>query len=155
MLLPSATVFLLLLCNDTAVLGPWVNSKRLNVFTGAVIAVLVVLSIILTAATVYPDISGAMIVRILVGGCGLALAVYVAMELLRKSRGATAANDASALDKPARKALRNTWHMSPLEDLPASPHLTLSTRVWMGVLRGYLIVAVGLVIVKVVQMAIH
>jgi hypothetical protein len=24
-LLPSATVFLLLLCNDTAVLGPWAN----------------------------------------------------------------------------------------------------------------------------------
>src|ERR1700676_5192988 len=35
-LLPSATVFLLLLCNDKAVLGPWANSKKLNVFTGAV-----------------------------------------------------------------------------------------------------------------------
>ena len=31
-LLPSATVFLLLLCNDKDVLGPWVNSRRLNVF---------------------------------------------------------------------------------------------------------------------------
>ncbi|MDW9253969.1 natural resistance-associated macrophage family protein [Burkholderia thailandensis] len=27
-LLPSATVFLLLLCNDKAVLGPWVNSRN-------------------------------------------------------------------------------------------------------------------------------
>ncbi|MFM0751587.1 divalent metal cation transporter, partial [Paraburkholderia sediminicola] len=44
-LLPSATVFLLLLCNDKAVLGPWVNSKKLNLFTGAVIWVLVMLSI--------------------------------------------------------------------------------------------------------------
>ena len=154
-LLPSATVFLLLLCNDKAVLGPWVNSKRLNVFTGAVIAVLVVLSIILTAATVYPEISGATIVRILVGGCGLAAAVYVAAEISRKSRGTAAANDAPALNKPALKVLRNTWRMSPLEDLPAPQHLTLTTRVWMGVLRGYLVVAVGLVIVKVVQMAIH
>ncbi|MFP3276695.1 MAG: NRAMP family divalent metal transporter [Paraburkholderia sp.] len=154
-LLPSATVFLLLLCNDQAVLGPWVNSKKLNVFTGAVIAVLVVLSVVLTAATVYPDISGATIVRILVGGCGLAVAVYAAVELSRKSRGTAAANDAPALNKPALKALRNTWRMSPLEDLPAPQHLTLSTRVWMGVLRGYLIVAVGLVMVKVVQMAIH
>ena len=32
-LLPSATVFLLLLCNDRAVLGPWVNGPRLNAFT--------------------------------------------------------------------------------------------------------------------------
>ncbi|MFC5430720.1 Nramp family divalent metal transporter [Paraburkholderia denitrificans] len=154
-LLPSATVFLLLLCNDKAVLGPWVNSKKLNVFTGAVIAVLVVLSIILTAATVYPDISGAAIMKILVGGCGLAAAVYAAVELSRKSRGTTATHDELALNKPALKELRNTWRMSPLEDLPAPQHLTLSTRVWMGVLRIYLVVAVGLVIVKVVQMAIH
>ncbi|MFP4900346.1 Nramp family divalent metal transporter [Paraburkholderia sp. BR14261] len=154
-LLPSATVFLLLLCNDKAVLGPWVNSKRLNVFTGAVIAVLVVLSIILTAATVFPDISGAAIVKILVGGCGLAAAVYAAVELSRKLRGGTVGHDAAPLNKPALKELRNTWRMAPLEDLPAPQHLTLSTRVWMGVLRTYLVVAVGLVIVKVVQMAIH
>src|SRR6185312_4581484 len=61
-LLPGATVFLLLLCNDKAVLGPWVNSKRLSLFTGAVIWVLVVLSIVLTAATVFPDMSGDTIV---------------------------------------------------------------------------------------------
>src|ERR1019366_7740354 len=34
-LLPSATVFLLLLCNDKAVLGPWANGKWVNLFTGA------------------------------------------------------------------------------------------------------------------------
>ena len=31
MLLPSATVFLLLLCNDREVLGPWSNAPWLNV----------------------------------------------------------------------------------------------------------------------------
>ncbi len=36
-LLPSATVFLLLLCNDKAVVGPWSNGPKLNVFTGAII----------------------------------------------------------------------------------------------------------------------
>ncbi|MEX3894167.1 NRAMP family divalent metal transporter [Paraburkholderia sp. BR10954] len=154
-LLPSATVFLLLLCNDKAVLGPWVNSKKLNVFTGAVIAVLVVLSIILTAATVYPDISGAAIIKILAGGCGLATALYAVVELSRKLRGGTVGRDAAPVSKPALKELRNTWRMPPLEDLQAPQHLTLSTRVWMGVLRTYLVVAVGLVIVKVVQTAIH
>ena len=34
----GATVFLLLLCNDKAVLGPWRNGPWLNLFTGAVIA---------------------------------------------------------------------------------------------------------------------
>src|ERR1700732_4573801 len=58
-LLPSATVFLLLLCNDKAVLGPWINSRRVNLFTGAVIAVLVMLSIILTASVLFPDAASA------------------------------------------------------------------------------------------------
>ncbi len=39
-LLPSATVFLLLLSNDREVLGPWVNSRTMNLFTGVVVAVL-------------------------------------------------------------------------------------------------------------------
>ncbi|CAH2934223.1 MAG: Manganese transport protein MntH [uncultured Paraburkholderia sp.] len=154
-LLPSATVFLLLLCNDKAVLGPWVNSRKVNVFTGAVIAVLVVLSIILTAATVYPDISGAAILKILVVGCAVGAAIYATVELSRKLRGRAGADDGLPLSRIALKESRNTWRMPPLEDLPAPQHLSLSTRVWMGVLRTYLVVAVGLVIVKVVQMAIH
>ena len=43
-LLPSASVFLLLLCNDKDVLGPWVNGPKTNAFTAAVVAVLVTLS---------------------------------------------------------------------------------------------------------------
>jgi hypothetical protein len=42
--------------------------------------------------------------------------------------------------------------MPPLEALPA-PKLSLSKWVWMGVLRVYLVAAVVLVAVKVVQMA--
>ena len=64
-LLPSATVFLLLLCNDRAVLGPWVNGRFINLLTGVVIAVLLLLSVILTAAVVYPAITGAQIIAIL------------------------------------------------------------------------------------------
>jgi Mn2+/Fe2+ NRAMP family transporter len=32
-LLPSASVFLLLLCNDKEVLGPWVNGRKTNLFS--------------------------------------------------------------------------------------------------------------------------
>jgi NRAMP (natural resistance-associated macrophage protein)-like metal ion transporter len=148
-LLPSATVFLLLLCNDRAVLGPWVNSLRLNIFTGAVIWVLVMLSIILTASVMYPDITGATILDVLAGGTLLAVVAATAMLLLRK-RGINAWAD--GLTASLQKAPRDTWRMPPLADLPA-PNLTLSKRVWMGVLRGYLIVAVALVVVKVVQVA--
>ena len=149
-LLPSATVFLLLLCNDKAVLGPWVNSKKLNVFTGAVIWVLVMLSIILTASVMYPDITGETILETLAGGTLLAVVGYAATAGIRKLRRETADVDGHTYPKGAR----DTWRMPPLDELPP-PNLTLAKRVWMGVLRGYLLLAVALVIVKVVQMTLR
>jgi NRAMP (natural resistance-associated macrophage protein)-like metal ion transporter len=153
-LLPSATVFLLLLCNDKAVLGPWVNSKRLNVFTGAVIAVLVVLSIILTAATVFPDISSTAIIAMLVGGIALFAAGYAGVEVMRRTGRASGPAKSGAAIGADERVLRGNWRMPPLDELPP-PRLTFATRLWMGSLRGYLVLAVGLVIVKVVQMAMH
>ena len=159
-LLPSATVFLLLLCNDRAVLGPWVNSKKLNFFTGAVVWVLVMLSIILTASVLYPDITGEAIIEVLAGGTLLAVVGYVATVTVRRLRlastdaAASAIAQASDSEQQFSKEARNTWRMPPLEELPA-PQLTLSKRIWMGVLRGYLIVAVALVVVKVVQMTLQ
>ncbi|HEV3422494.1 MAG TPA: NRAMP family divalent metal transporter [Paraburkholderia sp.] len=148
-LLPSATVFLLLLCNDKAVLGPWANSKKLNLFTGAVIWVLVMLSIILTASVMYPDITGETILEVLAGGTLLAIVGYATTVGLRKLRRETADGEVQTYPKGAR----DTWRMPPLDELPP-PNLTLAKRVWMGVLRGYLLLAVALVIVKVVQMTL-
>jgi hypothetical protein len=152
-LLPSATVFLLLLCNDKAVLGPWVNSKKLNLFTGAVVWVLVMLSIILTASVVYPDITGRTILEVLGGGTLLAIAGFAGTVVLRNLRREPAAEAAHDDRTAAPKEARETWRMPPLDELPA-PKVTLSSRIWMGVLRGYLVVAVALVIVKVVQMTL-
>jgi hypothetical protein len=47
---------------------------------------------------------------------------------------------------------RNTWQMPPLSQLPPA-RLTTLNRVWLIVLRGYLIVAAGLVLVRIVQLA--
>ena len=55
-LLPSASVFLLLLCNDREVLGPWVNRPWLNAVATFIIGVLLVMSLILVATTVFPNI---------------------------------------------------------------------------------------------------
>src|ERR1700721_29630 len=48
-LLPSATVFLVLLCNDRVVLGPWVNTVRQNIVAWVIVWSLVLLSLALTA----------------------------------------------------------------------------------------------------------
>jgi Mn2+/Fe2+ NRAMP family transporter len=147
-LLPSATVFLLLLCNDRAVLGPWTNGTKVNIFTGGVIAALVMLSVILTASVLFPDISGAHIVAVLVGGSVLALAVTLSVRLIERRR------DAPALEEePISLAQRDTWRMPPLDELPRA-QLTLLSRTWLIVLRGYLIVAAGLVVVRIAQLIV-
>src|SRR5271155_4377701 len=55
-LLPSATVFLVLLCNDRAVLGPWVNTVRQNIVAWVIVWSLVLLSLALTATTFFPSL---------------------------------------------------------------------------------------------------
>jgi Mn2+/Fe2+ NRAMP family transporter len=150
-LLPSATVFLLLLCNDKAVLGPWVNGRWLNLFTGAVIWVLVMLSMILTAATVFPDMTGETILAILGGGSVLGVVGFGALALPGRGGFRKATANGPALQAHLR-AIRATWRMPPLAALPPAG-LSLGKRVWMGILRAYLIAAVILVAVKVVQVA--
>ncbi len=141
-LLPGATVFLLLLCNDKAVLGPWVNGPKLNLFTGAVVAVLVMLSIILTASVFYPDISEIVIIAILGGGSALALLAAIGVRLAQPREA-----------EPIDRSQRDTWRMPPLAALPPA-RLTPLNRFWLIVLRGYLAVAGVLVLARIVQLAL-
>ena len=148
-LLPSATVFLLLLCNDRHILGPWINSTRLNLFTGAVVAGLVMLSVILTASVLFPDLSEQWIIGILVGGSLLALAVTAAVklyEMLSHGRASSRFKHKPPLFD------RDTWRMPRLDRLPPA-RLSPLSRIWMLVLRGYLVVAAGLVLLRIVQLA--
>jgi Mn2+/Fe2+ NRAMP family transporter len=148
--LPSATVFLLLLCNDKAVLGPWVNSKPMNIFTGAVIWVLVMLSVILTSSVAFPNIGSNVILGILGGGSAMAAVVYLITVLMAASKRRAETDGAVRVYS---KEEREAWRMPPLSELPA-PTLTLAKRFWMGVLRGYLVLAVALFIVKLAQMTV-
>ena len=147
-LLPSATVFLLLLCNDQAVLGPWVNSRKLNVFTAAVIAVLVMLSVILTASVLFPSITGTQIIGVLVGGSALTVAMAIVVKVYERWRGGPVAQTARV-----EQGSRESWRMPALASL-APAKLTLLNRIWMLVLRGYLLVAAGLLLAKLVQLAL-
>ena len=142
-LLPSASVFLLLLCNDRAVLGPWVNGPRTNAFTAAVVGVLVTLSVILTTSVLFPDLTAGTITDIMAAcaGCGALVAGYV---LLRRRRGAAA---------PVDRSGREEWRMPPLETLP-KPAFSTGHKAGMAALRGYLLAAMVLVVVKLVQMAL-
>ena len=160
-LLPSATVFLLLLCNDKAVLGPWVNSTKVNVFTGAVIAVLIMLSTVLTASVVFPDLGSGAILAILGVGTGVSglVGLGMAVRALRNRRTEPAAiqDDANATIEtapaPVEVVDKASWRMPPLA-LLARPELSLARRAGLALMWVYLVMACGLVVVRVAQLAL-
>jgi NRAMP (natural resistance-associated macrophage protein)-like metal ion transporter len=144
-LLPSATVFLLLLCNDRDVLGPWTNPRWLNVVASVIIGVLLLLSLVLVITTLFPEADAAaatiglgLLVVLGLGGLGV-----LAMRATRRSPHPP---DGLALD-------RDTWRMPPLPELPR-PVWSTSRKTGMLALRGYLVIAALLLGVKVVQIAL-
>jgi Mn2+/Fe2+ NRAMP family transporter len=156
-LLPAATVFLLMLCNDRSVLGPWANGRKTNVFTGAVIAVLITLSMVLTASVLYPAITAGQIEAIMAAGAVTALAVGAGW-LIRGAtqRGAVPRAITARLPVPptANLADKMAWRMPPLSQLPV-PVITGGRKWGLMGLRGYLAVAMIGVILKIVMLAVH
>ena len=143
-LLPSATVFLVLLCNDREVLGPWVNRPWLNAVAAVIVGLLVMLSLILAATTLFPELDAVRFAEVL----GIVLvASLTGMGLLgllqRRRRGAN--TEVVRLDP-------NTWQMPPLEELER-PVWGLPRKIGMFTLRAYLLIAVILLVVKTVQIA--
>jgi Mn2+/Fe2+ NRAMP family transporter len=144
-LLPSATVFLLLLCNDRAVLGPWVNRRPTNIFTSTVIAILITLSVILTASVLFPAITSGQIVDITIA-CAVVSVLFGAVLLVRRRRAELPVEDPEFED-------RNNWRMPPLNRLTA-PAISGGRKAGLTALRLYLLIAMVLVIFKVVETAL-
>jgi Mn2+/Fe2+ NRAMP family transporter len=162
-LLPAATVFLLMLCNDKAVLGPWVNTAKTNAFTGAVIAALITLSVVLTASVMFPAITASAIFAIMGTCAAVALAGggFALAAARRRSRagaaaaggvgtGGTGGGAAAGALSPADKL---NWRMPPLDELQA-PVIRGARRVGLLGLRGYLAIAMIMVVVKIVEAAL-
>ena len=145
-LLPSATVFLLLLCNDKAVLGPWVNRPWLNAVATTIVSVLFVLSLILMTTTVFPHVD---VVALLAGlGAALALVLVLAGGLYLRAVVRRPPPDA---DEQARRV---NWRMPPLA-LLERPTWSRGRTATMVLMYGYLVVAVAMLLVKAVQLGGH
>jgi Mn2+/Fe2+ NRAMP family transporter len=149
-LLPSATVFLLLLCNDRAVLGPWVNKRGTNAFTGVVIALLIMLSLILIASVVIPHITAHQILLIMAGFAALALVAVVAMLVHGRGSGPATADAAAG---PAGNETRENWRMPALAMLAPAP-MSKARRLGMTGMWVYLAIAMSAVVLRIVQTAL-
>ena len=146
-LLPSATVFLLLLCNDRAVLGPWRNKAWLNVLSCIIISILVLLSLILMATTVFPAVNVTRVALIggAVLGAGLLGLGAVSLRGRHGARGVTVVEEGSTIPK-------SQWTMPPLALLERPP-ATRARSLALGAMWAYLVLSAVLLIVKAAQLA--
>jgi Mn2+/Fe2+ NRAMP family transporter len=141
-LLPSATVFLLLLCNDREVLGPLVNPRWLNVLAAAVVGALLGLSALLTATTIAPRIPLAPAVT----GLAITIAVLAVCAAATALRTRPAPTQSGTAD-------HRTWTMPPIESL-RPPARSAWRTLGLVVLRCYLFAAIAVLAARAVQIAL-
>ena len=103
---------------------------------------LVLLSVILTASVLIPDLGATAMLWILGGGLGIALLGWIAQQLIAPVRAV-----------PIDRTGRDDWRMPPLDAL-APATLRRGEKLWLTVLRLYLVVAGGLVLIRIGQLAL-
>ncbi|MDE3065129.1 MAG: divalent metal cation transporter [Acidobacteriota bacterium] len=140
LMLPSTTIFVLLLANDRAALGPWVNARWLNAVAVVIVVVLTVLSIVMMISTLFPSAPVVTLLEVLGAIAVVGLAVGLPVGLGRAGPRPTVSGD------------RLDWRTPRLALLEPLPR----TRARRWLLRGtatYLIVAGLLLIVRISQLA--
>jgi Mn2+/Fe2+ NRAMP family transporter len=145
-LLPSATVFLLLLCNDKEVLGPWVNKLWLNIVASVIVSILLMMSLVLMLTTLFTSINVNKLAIVL--GMVLVVSYVVGGVVIVKTRSRR-----EPVSKEAMKS-RASWRM-PSMNLLSRPKWSRGRLVGMYLLRGYLVIAVIMLIVKGLQLGLH
>src|SRR5579875_146505 len=142
-LLPSATVFLLLLCNDREVLGPWVNRTWLNVVAFVIVSILLMMSLVLMVTTLFSGIDVRTLALALAGVLGVTYLVGALYLVVRWHR--------RPLAPPEPVERRETWRMPPLS-LLGRPQWSKGRVVTMYALRAYLVIAALLLLVKAIRL---
>jgi Mn2+/Fe2+ NRAMP family transporter len=145
-LLPSATVFLLLLCNDRDVLGPWVNRLWLNMVATVIVSILLMMSLILMATTLFSNIN-VNVLTLTLGGILLAGYVVGGAIVLRNRARRPPVATVSAEQ-------RANWRM-PALNLLERPKWSRGRLIGMWLLRGYLVAAVIMLLVKAIELGLH
>jgi Mn2+/Fe2+ NRAMP family transporter len=139
-MLPSSCLFLLFLCNDRDVLGPWVNKPWFNLLASLILGVLLILSVILVVSTIFPKIDVVRLLAVLgvvmLVGLGIAIAIN-----LRARRGMP--------PDPRMGEERETWRMPSLA-LLTQPVKSRGRLIALCSVRAYAIVAMVSLLVKTI-----
>jgi hypothetical protein len=146
--LPMTTLFLLMLCNDREVLGPWTNPSWLKALAAVIVGVLMVLSVILTLTTLLPSVDVTTLAAI--GGAVLAgvLLVMGAVALRSHPRRVTPPDG----EQGGSEVPKEQWTMPPAA-LLSRPRFSAWRHAAMFALGGYMVVALVMLVVKSVSLA--
>ena len=161
-LLPSALVFLTLLANDKPILGPWTNSTAQNWIAGIITWVVLTFSLAPLVTTFWPVITLKQSFYGL-GACTV-LGVAAAVLLLRfrsssDEQPALVSDPGSNRRPPGmgrgqwREELRErrvAWRTPPIHTLQR-PVLSISRKIGLLALRGYIIFAIIIMVIKLIQ----
>jgi Mn2+/Fe2+ NRAMP family transporter len=160
-LLPSALVFLILLANDKPVLGPWTNTTAQNWVAGIIAWIVLTFSLAPLVTTFWPVIT----LKQSFTGLGVCTVLgIVGAFLLLRFRAARQQED-DAVDpasnrRPAgmdrarwREVLRErrvAWRTPPIDTLQR-PVLSMSRKIGLLTLRGYIVFAIVIMVIKLIQ----
>jgi Mn2+/Fe2+ NRAMP family transporter len=138
-LLPCTLVLLLALSNDAQLLGPLTNPRWLNALGATAVAVIIVLSTMLTLTSIFPH-------------AGLDDALYVALGVL--AAGGAVIGAAMLRTRPRATDFgeltpweRKTW-TSPMLERLAAPARTPARTLGLALLRAYTVVMVVLLLAR-------
>ena len=163
-LLPSTLVFLVLLSNDKAVLGPWSNSPAQNWVCGVLVWAVTTFSLAPLVTTFFPDVTltqclYAFIVCTLGG-----LAAGAILWRLRPSRHRPVSLAPDSNQRPRGmnrrewreilQARRAAWRTPRLDTLQR-PTLSAPRKLGLLTLRGYMLFAIAIMAIKLVQVTVH
>jgi len=163
-LLPSALVFLVLLANDKAVLGPWSNSRAQNWVSGVLVWTVLTFSLAPLATTFFPNVTLTQCLYAFIVCTVGGLAAGAVLWRLRPSRHQPVSLAPDSNERPpgmCRRewreilwARRAEWRTPRLETLQ-QPTLSISRKIGLLTLRGYIVFAVVIMAIKLVQVTAH
>ena len=159
-LLPSALIFLILLANDKPVLGPWTNNRAQNWIGGLVVWAVTTFSLAPLVTTFYPNVTLRQCLFTLVICTIIGLIAAAVLWRFRPSRHQPLSLAPDSNRRPPgitrsewREVLRDrrTAWRTPRLDTLQRPTLSVVRKIGLLTLRGYIIFAIIVMAIKLVQ----
>lgn len=163
-LLPSTLVFLVLLANDKPVLGPWTNSTTQNWISGVLVWAVSTFSLAPLVTTFFPNVTLTQCLYAFIACTAAGVAAGATLGRLRPARHQPVSLTADGNQRPPgmkreewREVLRTRragWRTPRLDTLQR-PVFSRSRKIGLLTLRGYMLFAIVIMAIKLVQVTAH